>query len=75
MLEGYFGLPKDGTNTEQWKRYLAVQAALEIAKASAAATSQYDGYAKVQNDMRYLTDNISKLADAIQYALDPAEEE
>lgn len=66
MLEGYFDL--DGVKgpqvAENRKRLLAVQAALEVAKASASS-----GKGVMHSDLDQATDSIAKLADAIQEAL------
>lgn len=66
MLENYF---KNGsiTTDEKTQRLLAVQAALEIAKASASSSAAAGG--SMYNDLVSATDGISKLADAIQAAL------
>lgn len=73
MLEEYFGL---NITEEQNKRLLAVQAALEIAKASVGAATDYAGI-KSQADLKNVASEISDLADAIQDALeeDDTEEE
>lgn len=66
MLEGYFDL--DGVKgpqvVENRKRLLAVQAAIEIAKASASS-----GNGVMHSDLDQATDRIAKLADAIQESL------
>jgi len=66
MLENYF---KNGAiqTDEKTQRLLAVQAALEIAKASASSSAASGG--SMYNDLASATDGISKLADAIQAAL------
>lgn len=74
-LEGYFGLPDAGFTEEQWKRYLAVQAALDIAKASVSAPTSYTGANKTYADLGYVAEKIDDLADAIQYALESSDEE
>lgn len=66
MLEGYY-VPSDGADRKQ--RLLAVQAALEIAKASAGASSANPHADKVSDDLEYAANKIERLADAIQQAL------
>ncbi|WP_027712416.1 hypothetical protein [Dickeya chrysanthemi] len=68
MLENYF---EDGSiqTDERTQRLLAVQAALEIAKVSAAASSANVRTDKVEYDLKYAAQEISNLADAIQKAL------
>lgn len=64
MLEGYFGVR---TTEEQKQRLLAVQAALEVAKASAASSAGTGG--SMYSDLTEATTHVVKLADAIQEAL------
>lgn len=66
MLENYY---KNGsfTTDDKTKRLIAVQAALEIAKASASSSAAVGG--SMHNDLVFAAENISKLADAIQAAL------
>lgn len=62
MLENYYH-DKSGFETdEQHKRYIAVQASLEIIKSAAAHDSVYLTTAYIQSD-------LAKTADAIQEAL------
>lgn len=63
MLENYF---KNGSiqTDEKTQRLLAVQAALEVAKASASS-----GNGVMHSDLDQATDRIGKLANAIQAAL------
>lgn len=68
MLEKYFG-PELVATPSQNQRLLAVQAALEIAKASAAATTAKEHPNKVAHDLQYAAAEIEVLADAIQSAL------
>ncbi|MFK3659061.1 hypothetical protein ACI2I2_00890 [Scandinavium sp. NPDC088450] len=71
MLEGYFDLD-DATGAEaieNRKRLLAVQAALEISKASVAASTANSGI-RSQMDLRNVAQEVSTLADAIQDALE-----
>ena len=67
MLENYFG--NTGFTREQKQRLLAVQAALEIAKASAGASSASGHSDKVNDDLKYTAQQIELLANAIQAAL------
>lgn len=71
MLEGYFDL--DGAIgadvVENRKRLLAVQAALEIAKAAVSATTANSGI-RSQMDLRNVSQEVATLADAIQDALE-----
>jgi hypothetical protein len=67
MLDNYFG--SAGVNREDKQRLLAVQAALEIAKASAGASSANTRTDKVEEDLKNTAEKIGVLADAIQAAL------
>ncbi|MEZ2827791.1 hypothetical protein [Serratia liquefaciens] len=69
MLEDYFGF---NVTEEQKKRLLAVQAALEVAKASVGAATAFSGV-KSQSDLRNVASEIDALADAIQDALEEDE--
>ncbi|EOZ4422649.1 hypothetical protein [Escherichia coli] len=60
MLDGYFG---NTVSTKDRQRLLAVQAALEIVKASAGSGGV------MHSNLDQATDRIEKLADAIQAAL------
>lgn len=68
MLENYY---ENGliSTTEQEKRLIAVQAALEIAKASVAASSVHPRSDRVEDSLTGVADKIGSLADAIQAAL------
>ncbi|HBQ2427902.1 TPA: hypothetical protein L7M08_000461 [Klebsiella aerogenes] len=70
MLKDYFSQ----YISEQERRLLAVEAALEIAKASVSAPTSYSGI-KAQADLKNVAAEISNLADAIQEALEGDEEE
>ncbi|MDB2181699.1 hypothetical protein [Citrobacter farmeri] len=59
MLEGYFGAEQ---TKEQKQRLLAVQAALEIAKAGAEGEGVYTALTKTES-------YVARCADAIQAAL------
>ncbi|EQC1054021.1 hypothetical protein ABN357_05755 [Providencia rettgeri] len=66
MLEDYYA--HDGYDDEaKHKRLLAVQAALEIAKAS--ASSSPPTYGNMSNDLTAAAEHIGNLADAIQAAI------
>jgi hypothetical protein len=69
MLEAYFGT---AATDEQKKRLLAVQAALEISKASVSASTANSGI-RSQMDLRNVSQEVSSLADAIQDALEDYE--
>ncbi len=69
MLENYFFTKGGYDTTENQKREVAVAAALEIARASAGATSQRSASDKVEDDLKYTASSIALLADAIQEAL------
>jgi hypothetical protein len=73
MLEDY---PLIGVSEEDKtrRRVLAVAAALEIIKASVAATNAYAGRDKLSKDIEYTRDKIGELADAIQTALEGQEQ-
>ena len=66
MLENYYA---DGmlSTDEKTKRLIVVQAALEIAKASASSSAGSGG--AMLNDLISVKEQISGLADAIQAAL------
>lgn len=63
MLEGYFGADQ---TREQKQRLLAVQAALEIAKAGAAGEGAFLALSKTES-------YIARCADAIQAAIEDSE--
>lgn len=67
MLESYFG-PRP--SEDEKKRLLAVQAALEIIKASASSA----GDGGMFNDIRFASEKLEELADSIQTALEPEED-
>ncbi|ELQ6226368.1 hypothetical protein ACM92K_003083 [Cronobacter turicensis] len=52
------------------KRLLAVNAALELIKASVAAPNNYEGRDKLAKDIEYTRHHLAELADAIQAALE-----
>ncbi|MCS4388885.1 hypothetical protein [Klebsiella quasipneumoniae] len=70
MLDGYFGIPDPGVSTENHQRLLAVKAALEVVKASAASAAGDSSNGKMYQDLDFATSKIAELADAIQDALD-----
>jgi len=69
MLANYYenGLV---TTTEQEKRLIAVQAALEIAKASVSANTADSNNSKALWDLKHVAQEINELADSIQAALE-----
>lgn len=69
MLEEYFGA---AATDEQKKRLLAVQAALDISKASVSASTANSGI-RSQMDLRNVSQEVAALADAIQDALEDYE--
>ncbi|MGL5968739.1 MAG: hypothetical protein ACRCZ6_16590 [Kluyvera sp.] len=74
VLEGYFDLDNvtDAEASENRKRLLAVQAALEISKASVSASTANSGI-RSQMDLRNVSQEVASLADAIQDALEIGE--
>lgn len=68
MLEKYLVLGGFNTTPEQ-KRVIAVNAALEIAKASVGNWNA-SAYSKVDDDLQHVAKEISNLADAIQAAIE-----
>lgn len=68
MLTNYY---ENGliSTTEQEKRLIAVQAALEIAKASVSANTADSNNSKTLWDMKHVAQEINALADSIQAAL------
>jgi hypothetical protein len=72
MLEKYFYTPL-GNDKEEYRRALAVSAAIEIAKASVGAPSAYSGV-KAGLDLNQVAAEISALADAIQDAMENNED-
>lgn len=69
MLEGYYGEAFHATDSKE-KRLIAVQAALEIIKTSAASTTSYTGFQKIDHDSKQIVDAVGRIADAIQAALE-----
>lgn len=65
MLDNYF-TPSEGVEKKQ--RLLAVQAALEIAKAS-VGSSEGSTFSRVDDDLNHVAKVVSDLADAIQASL------
>ncbi|MWQ92619.1 hypothetical protein GQA09_00425 [Escherichia coli] len=68
MLENYY---KNGpiATDDKAKRLIAVQAALEIAKASVSANTADSNDAKARWDLAHVAGGIEALADAIQASL------
>lgn len=71
MLENYFGTA--GVEKDDRQRLLAVQAALEIIKASAGASGANARTDKVEQDTEYAAKRVGPLADAIQAAIEKDE--
>ena len=65
MLDGYFAT---GSGFDKRQRLLAVQAALEIAKASVGSSTSAT-HSRVDDDLSNVAKEISNLADSIQAAL------
>jgi len=70
MFKDYFS----PTTTDQERRVLAVQAALEVAKASVSAPSAYASGSKTKADLKNVSQEINELADAIQAAMKTEEQ-
>lgn len=70
MLQGYYNSTDGRVSDENHKRILAMNAALEIAKASAAAQTACVRSDKVENDLKYAAQEIATLASAIQSFMD-----
>lgn len=68
MLEKYLFVGGVNSSPEQ-KRLAAVEAALEIAKASVGNWNA-SAYSKVNDDLQHVAKEIGNLADAIQAAID-----
>jgi len=69
MLEDYFSKNVPiGVTQEQKQRLLAVQAALEIAKASVSG-GDASASAKTDSELKYVAALVSPLADSIQESL------
>lgn len=64
MLENYLS-----TQSKEVKRLVAVQAALEIIKASVSAPTGHDGKEKLDRDCTHTVTHVATIADAIQEAL------
>ncbi len=69
LLDDYYSKP----SVKERRRLAAVQAALEIARASVSATTETDSVEKTANDLRQVAETIGILADAIQAALEKTE--
>ena len=70
MLQGYYNSTDGRVSDENHKRILAMNAALEIAKASATASISYVGVSKVERDLKNATAEVAKLASAIRDFMD-----
>lgn len=70
MLEDYFrnSCKSEEEAIQKTQRLLAVQAALEIAKATVGSPSSAAG-SKTDRELKFVAEGVSKLADAIQDAL------
>lgn len=70
MLQGYFKSTDGSVSDEQHKKIIAMNAALEVAKASAAAQTACARSDKVENDLKYAAQEVATLAEAIQAYMD-----
>jgi hypothetical protein len=72
MIEKYFlsGVAAQAPTDEQHKRLVALEAALEIAKASASAPGANGRTDKVEQDLKYSAKEIHNLANSIRAYLD-----
>lgn len=70
MLQGYFKSIDGRVSDEQHKRIIAMNAALEIAKASAAAQTACIRSDKVEKDLKYAAQEVATLAKVIQAYMD-----
>lgn len=68
MLENYYWSGAVKTD-DQKQRLIAVQAALEIAKASVSANTSDSNNSKTLWDLKHVAQEINGLADSIQAAL------
>ncbi|MDU6686668.1 MAG: hypothetical protein E6470_24075 [Enterobacteriaceae bacterium] len=71
MLEKYYpsGLGTQPATDDQQKRIIAVQAALELVKASLSSSGGQATSAKTEQEIKAVINLISPLADAIQEAV------
>jgi hypothetical protein len=67
MINNYFNTLT--VSDDQQKRLAAVNAALEIAKASVGSSAGTDSISKTKYDLKNVAEGIEELADAIQAAL------
>lgn len=70
MLQGYYNSTDGRVSDENHKRILAMNAALEIAKASASASTALARGDKVECDLKSAAEEIATLASAIQSFMD-----
>ncbi|WP_339026113.1 hypothetical protein [Leclercia pneumoniae] len=70
MLQGYYNSTDGRVSDEEHKRIVAINAALEIAKASAAASNSYVGLNKVEYDLKSASAEVANLAKAIRAFMD-----
>ena len=68
MIKNYFTNTAGDPTSDEDKREMAVAAALEIAKASVSSADAGTS-CKTDDEMRYVSEHLSALADAIQNAL------
>jgi hypothetical protein len=70
MLKTYYNSVDGRVSDEQHKRIVAMEAALEIAKASVGATTSIARSDKTECDLKCVAQEISTLANAIQSYMD-----
>lgn len=70
MLETYYNSTDGRVSDENHKKIIAMKAALELAKASASASSANAGVHKVEFDLKYAAAEIATLAKAIRDYMD-----
>ena len=70
MHKTYFNSVDGRVSDEQHKRIVAMDAALEIAKASVGASTANGRSDKAEYDLKYVAQEISTLANAIQSYMD-----
>ncbi|MFS7192748.1 MULTISPECIES: hypothetical protein [Serratia] len=70
MLQSYFKSTDNRVTDEQHKKIVAMNAALEVLKASASAQTAWAGSDKVQHDLQHAAQEVASLANAIRTYMD-----
>ncbi|AUT97510.1 hypothetical protein MC47_020385 [Citrobacter freundii] len=70
MLQGYYNSTDGRVSDENHKRIVSMNAALEIAKASASASISHTGVSKVEWDLKNTAAEVANLAKAIRDFMD-----